>query len=88
MDNNMETPKKETLVKLSLIVILISNFFRFTGISIIEIGLPFVIINLSGTLVSFGLVIGVFYATQSIFQFPLAFSSDKLGRKPQHPCGH
>lgn len=81
MNNDVEELKKETLVKVSLLVILISNFFRLTGISIIEIGLPYIIISLSGTLVSFGLAIGIFFATQSLAQFPMAIASDRYGRK-------
>ncbi len=70
-----------TFSRITLLVILISNFFRSIGLSIVEIGLPVFIISLSGTLVSYGLVIGVFSITQSFFQFPMAALSDKFGRK-------
>ena len=64
-----------------LFVILLANFFRNLGVSIVDIGLPTFVLNLSGTLTSYGLIIGMFSITQSIFQFPMALASDKYGRK-------
>ena len=64
-----------------LFVILLANFFRNLGVSIVDIGLPSFVLNLSGTLTSYGLIIGIFSITQSIFQFPMAMASDKYGRK-------
>ncbi|MHA1764136.1 MAG: MFS transporter, partial [Promethearchaeota archaeon] len=67
--------------KALLFVILMANLIRYTGVSIIQIGLPEFILDLSGTLISYGLVIGIFNITQSIFQFPISSSSDKYGRR-------
>ncbi len=64
-----------------LFVILLANFFRNLGVSIVDIGLPTFVLNLSGTLTSYGLIIGMFSITQSVFQFPMALASDKYGRK-------
>lgn len=75
---NVKIPLKTNVL---LFIVLYANFIRYMGISIIQIGLPDFILNLSGTLISYGLVIGVFSATQSIFQFPMAAASDKFGRK-------
>lgn len=49
--------------------------------SIVDIGLPSFVIDLSGSLTSFGIIIGIFSVTQSIFQFPFASISDKFGRR-------
>ncbi len=81
MEDITKEQKKEAFVKITIFVILISNFLRLIGISVAEISLPYFIISLSGTLVSFGLVVGIFYLTQSIFQVPMAVVSDKVGRK-------
>ncbi len=80
--NEVETTSKQKrALQLSFLVILLTNFFRLVGISVAEISLPYIILGLSGTLFSFGLVIGVFYLTQSIFQVPFSLISDKYGRK-------
>jgi len=60
---------------------MLTAFFRNLGLSIVNIGLPKFIISLSGTLTAYGLVIGAFSITQSIFQFPIASFSDRFGRK-------
>ncbi|MHA1688329.1 MAG: MFS transporter [Promethearchaeota archaeon] len=73
--------KKTVFARITVFVILFSNFFRSIGLSIIEIGLPRFIISLSGTLISYGVVIGIFSITQSAFQFPMAALSDKYGKK-------
>ena len=56
--------------------------FRNMGLSIIDIGLPSFILSLSGSLISFGAVVGIFSVMQSLFQFPIAAGSDKYGRRP------
>ena len=76
--NNLKIPLKTNIL---LFVVTFANFIRYLGLSIIQIGLPDFILNLSGTLISYGIVIGAFNATQSIFQFPMAAASDKFGRK-------
>ncbi|MHA1488360.1 MAG: MFS transporter [Promethearchaeota archaeon] len=81
MQDSSQNSKIKVKVNLILLVILIANFFRNLGSSIVDIGLPLFILSLSGTLLSYGIVIGVFSITQSIFQFPLAAASDKFGRK-------
>lgn len=68
-------------VKILLFVILMGVFFRNLGISVVNIGLPSFIIDLSGTLTAYGIVIGIFSVTQSVFQFPFAAASDKYGRR-------
>ncbi len=68
-------------VKILLFVILMGVFFRNLGISVVNIGLPSFIISLSGTLTAYGIVIGIFSVTQSVFQFPFAAASDKYGRR-------
>lgn len=69
-------------VKILLFVILLGVFSRNLGISVVNIGLPSFIIDLSGTLTAYGIVIGIFSVTQSVFQFPFAAASDKYGRRP------
>jgi MFS family permease len=68
-------------VKILLFVILMGVFFRNLGISVVNIGLPSFILDLSGTLTAYGIVIGIFSVTQSMFQFPFAAASDKYGRR-------
>jgi len=51
------------------------------GLSIVQIGLPSFNESIGGTLTSYGIIIGIFSVTQSIFQFPYAAASDKLGRR-------
>ena len=58
-----------------------STAFRSMGMSIVEIGLPDFVRSVSGSLTSYGLIIGIFSVTQCIFQFPYAAASDKLGRR-------
>ncbi|MHA1257678.1 MAG: MFS transporter [Promethearchaeota archaeon] len=71
----------EKSAKIFVFVLLIGNFFRNLGSSIVQVGLPAFILSLSGTLTSYGLVISIFSLTQAIFQLPMAFSSDKYGRR-------
>jgi MFS family permease len=77
----LKTKKAKNYAKILVLVILLTNFFRNLGLSIVEIGLPKFIVDLSGTLTSYGIIIGVFSITQSIFQFPMAAASDKYNRK-------
>ena len=77
----MENSEIEKRSKVILSVILLANLVRYTGVSIIQIGLPSFILNLSGSLISYGFVIGVFNITQSAFQFPVSTLSDKFSRK-------
>jgi len=49
--------------------------------SIVEIGLPFFVRSLGGTITSYGIIIGTFSVTQFIFQYPYSAVSDKLGRR-------
>jgi len=58
-----------------------STAFRSMGMSIVEIGLPSFVVSVSGSLTSYGLIIGIFSVTQCIFQYPYAAASDKLGRR-------
>ncbi len=81
MEKDSEDFKIQAKANILLFVVLSANFFRYIGVSIIQIGLPEFILNLSGSLISYGLVIGVFNITQAIFQFPIAAASDKFGRK-------
>ncbi|MHA1488361.1 MAG: MFS transporter [Promethearchaeota archaeon] len=81
MENISREYGKEKSARALLFVVLFANFFRSIGISVVDIGLPTFIISLSGTLMSYGLVVGIFMITQSIFQFPMAAFSDKFGRK-------
>ncbi|MBD3195185.1 MAG: MFS transporter [Candidatus Lokiarchaeota archaeon] len=64
-----------------LISVLLAVSFRSIGFSVVDIGLPNFILELSGSLISYGLVKGIFSVMQSIFQFPVAAASDKYGRK-------
>jgi MFS family permease len=68
-------------VKILLFVVLMAVAFRSLGMSIVDIGLPSFVISLAGSLTSYGIIIGIFSVTQSIFQFPYAFTSDKFGRR-------
>lgn len=78
-EKHINSPEKSA--KIFVFVLLIGNFFRNLGSSIVQIGLPAFILSLSGTLTSYGLVISIFSLTQAIFQLPMAFSSDKYGRR-------
>ena len=58
-----------------------STAFRSMGMSIVQIGLPSFVESLAGSLTSYGIIIGIFSVTQSLFQYPYAAVSDKLGRR-------
>ncbi|MHA1749103.1 MAG: MFS transporter, partial [Promethearchaeota archaeon] len=62
-------------------VVLMSTAFRSMGMSIIQIGLPPFVESVAGSLTSYGIIVGIFSVTQSIFQYPYAAASDKLGRR-------
>ena len=62
-------------------MVLTAAALRSLGMSIVDIGLPSFVISLAGSLTSFGIVIGIFSVTQSIFQFPFSAASDKFGRR-------
>ena len=82
MENNLETKQIKKKAKVFLLIILFANFIRYVEVSMIDIGLPNFVLSLAGTLSAYGIVVGVFALTQSIFQFPIAALSDrKLGRK-------
>ena len=68
-------------VKILLFVVLMAVAFRSLGISIVDMGLPSFVLSLAGSLTSYGIIIGVFSITQSIFQFPYALASDRFGRR-------
>jgi len=68
-------------VKILLFVVLMAVAFRSLGISIVDMGLPSFVLSLAGSLTSYGIIIGIFSITQSIFQFPYAFASDRFGRR-------
>ncbi|MFX1287540.1 MAG: hypothetical protein ACFFFY_03125, partial [Promethearchaeota archaeon] len=59
-----------------LIVVLLSTVFRSMGMSIVQVGLPSFVESLAGTLTSYGIIVGMFSATQCIFQYPYAAVSD------------
>jgi MFS family permease len=78
----LQDEKIERNAKTFLLIILFANFIRFVQISIIDIGLPNFVLSIAGTLVAYGIVVGIFSLMQSLFQFPIATLSDKkLGRK-------
>jgi len=83
MDKTLKPPirKLKTQSRIILIAVLLAISFRNMGLSIIDIGLPSFILELAGSLVSYGFVIGIFSIMQSIFQFPMAAASDKYGRR-------
>ncbi|MHA1488359.1 MAG: MFS transporter [Promethearchaeota archaeon] len=81
MESNSESLNIHARTNVLVFVVLMANLIRYIGVSIIQIGLPAFILDLSGSLFSYGLVIGVFNLTQSITQFPMAAFSDKIGRK-------
>lgn len=68
-------------IRILLLVVLTAAALRSLGMSIVDIGLPSFVISLAGSLTSFGIVIGIFSVTQSIFQFPFSAASDKFGRR-------
>ena len=68
-------------IKILLFVVLMAVAFRSLGISIVDMGLPSFVLSLAGSLTSYGIIIGIFSITQSIFQFPYAFASDRFGRR-------
>jgi MFS family permease len=81
MEKNSNSAKIENKARIFLFIVLYANFTRYVQSSIIDIGLPTLVIGLAGTLAAYGIVVGMFSLTQSIFQFPIAAASDKLGRK-------
>ncbi|MBD3215945.1 MAG: MFS transporter [Candidatus Lokiarchaeota archaeon] len=83
MDNTLKPPTRKLgkHVRILLFSVLLAIAFRSVGFSIIDIGLPNFIIDLSGSLFSYGLVRGIFNVMQSVFQFPVAAASDKYGRR-------
>ncbi|TFG06795.1 MAG: MFS transporter, partial [Promethearchaeota archaeon] len=81
MNSDFDEQKIDRKAKVFLLVILYANFIRYVEISMIDIGLPNYVIALAGTLSSYGLVVGAFALTRSIFQVPIAMASDKIGRK-------
>ncbi|MFW9948637.1 MAG: MFS transporter [Candidatus Thorarchaeota archaeon] len=74
-------PMIKKRAKLLLFVVLMAVAFRSLGMSIVDIGLPSFVLSLAGSLTSYGIIIGIFSITQSIFQFPYAYASDKFGRR-------
>jgi MFS family permease len=62
-------------------IVIFINFLRSAGGTSISIGLPDFIIQLTGTEVAYGLVLGIFSLISTCFQTPAAFLSDKIGRK-------
>jgi MFS family permease len=82
MKNNPSNNKIEKRAKGFLLIILFANFVRYVQISIIDIGLPSFVLSIAGTLSAYGIVVGIFNFSQSIFQFPISTLSDrKMGRK-------
>ncbi|TFG06796.1 MAG: MFS transporter [Promethearchaeota archaeon] len=81
MDTDSNNPHVEEKTRAIVFALLFANFFRNLGISIIEIGLPDFVLSLAGTLTSYGIIIGVFSITQSIFQLPMGRAADQHGRK-------
>lgn len=82
-----EGAQKEKKAKFFLLIVLFTNFIQYAEVSTVDIGLPDFIWNLSGTLSLYGLVVGIFSLSRSIFQLPLAIASDKFGRKRMLVCG-
>ncbi|MBD3215728.1 MAG: MFS transporter, partial [Candidatus Lokiarchaeota archaeon] len=83
MDSTLKPPSRKLgkHVRILLFSVLLAIAFRSVGFSIIDIGLPNFIIDLSGSLFSYGVVRGIFNVMQSVFQFPVAAASDKYGRR-------
>jgi len=77
-ENNIDIIHRGTYV---ILILLLANFFRNLGSSIVDIGLPKFVLSLSGSLASYGIIVGIFSIFQAIFQFPLAAASDRYGRK-------
>lgn len=73
--------KLGTHSKILLLAVLFACTLRNVGLSIVDLGLPSFITELAGSLISYGIVIGIFSIMQSIFQFPIAAASDKYGRR-------
>ena len=78
---NAPIPTFQKRLKILLFVVLMAVALRSLGMSIVDIGLPSFVLSLAGSLTSYGIIIGVFSVTQSIFQFPYAYASDKFGRR-------
>ena len=82
MEEDLDRIKIEKRAKGFLLIILFTNFIRFVQVSIIDIGLPSFVLSIAGTLSAYGIVVGVFNLSQSIFQYPISTLSDrKMGRK-------
>ena len=71
MEENKDIKQIEKRAKGFLLIILFANFIRYVQISIIDIGLPSFVLSIAGTLGAYGIVVGVFNLSQSIFQFPI-----------------
>jgi len=82
VEEDLDRIKIEKRAKGFLLIILFTNFIRFVQVSIIDIGLPSFVLSIAGTLSAYGIVVGVFNLSQSIFQYPISTLSDrKMGRK-------
>ncbi|MBN2157221.1 MAG: MFS transporter [Candidatus Lokiarchaeota archaeon] len=70
--------KKRNSVFLSLIFV---NIIRNIGYNFVNIGLPDFITGLAGDIALYGVAVGIYQVTQTIFQIPMAYISDKIGRR-------
>ena len=77
MEEDLDRNQIEKRAKGFLLVILFANWVRYVQISIIDIGLPSFVLSIAGTLAAYGIVVGIFNLSQSIFQFPISTLSDR-----------
>jgi len=77
--------RKRSSIFISLVFV---NIVRNMGYNFVTIGLPDFIKSLEGSLALYGLAIGILQITQTIFQIPMAYISDKIGRRNAIAVGY
>ncbi|TFG21278.1 MAG: MFS transporter [Promethearchaeota archaeon] len=76
---------KRKSIFLSLVLV---NIIRNMGYNFVNPGFPDFVKSFEGTVVIYGLAIGILQITQTIFQLPYAFLSNKIGRKKAIAIGY
>jgi MFS family permease len=79
------TIKRRRSIFISLVLV---NIVRNMGYNFINPGFPDYVQSFQGTVVIYGLAIGILQIAQTIFQLPYAFLSNKIGRRKAIALGY
>ena len=71
-----------------IIFLVLVNIVRNMGHNFVNPGFPEFVKSFEGTVIIYGLAIGILQIVQTIFQIPMAFLSDKIGRKKAIGIGY